>query len=532
MTLLTALSGTIQASNLKSVLTTSTSNRRPVAVIIEGPSGSGKTTLAKTSAVAAGLQIRRLTPKSLSADDAAEIELAIAAAFQQPIENASLAVILEDLDIWAPASPRTPADYRIIAALGDELSALHETPCAVVFLATAVSTDAIYHGLLREDRIGVSVRLTALTVGERTQLCSDWLERMFGISDEVGPIAQKMAAATPGFVHADMRRLFNDLTLEIDRRRTVDGYADGYADGYVGDLVQLFETPWVWDSLKAVKPSLLTASGGSYIAKESSKFKPKMCGLDDEIQQCKECLQSVFAVVSDFSDDDVRETVHTLRRLGTFKGLILHGPTGCGKSAIANLVPSMLPSNTVNFLRIDSTSIVSSVIGEAERKLGNLFAVAHAIAPAMVTIENIDILAANRDLTGLDGGSAEETFNRLLSTLLTAIDGVSSRDMFSSSVFVIGTTRSLDLIDPALLRPGRLELHIGVRAPDADARVELLRSFLETRGVQLEEGIGGTLPAMLERFKTDSEGWTAPDVFAFGRELIFDKIADKINVEP
>lgn len=524
MGLLPTSGDSIPASDLESVLIASISNCRPAAVIIVGPSGSGKTTLAKTSAVAAGLRIRRLTPRLLSGDDAAEIEHAIAAAFRQPTENEFLAVILEDLDIWAPASPRSPADFRIIAALGDELSALHEMLCTVVFLATAVSTDAVYSGLLREDRINASIKLTALTVAERTQLTSDWLEETFEEDAVVGAIAQKMAAATPGFLHADMQRLFSCLTLEINRRRR--------AEGCVGDLAELFEMPWVWNSVKAVRPLLLTASEGTYIAKQPSKVKSNIYGLDNEMEQCRECLQSVFAVASGFPGDDFKHTIAALRNLGPFKGLILHGPTGCGKSAIASLAPSMLPSNTINFLRVDSTSIVSSVIGEAERKLSNLFAVARTTAPALVTIENIDILAPNRDLTGLDGGSAEETFNRLLSTLLTEIDGASSRDLLSSPVFVIGTTRSLELIDPALLRPGRLELHIGVRAPDADARVELLRSFLEMRGVQLAREVGSRLPSQLERFKTDSQGWTAPDVFAFGRELIFGRIADKIYVEP
>lgn len=502
-------------TRLQSHLVSALSSSKPTGTLITGPIGSGKTTLARQVAQSAGYTLRLLDFTSLALDDTGLIEHAITTTFQPAQENNPVAILIEDLGVWAPAQPRTPSDFRIIASLGDELSALHESNVSIVFLATAASRSAVYPGLIREDRLGTCIELGPLEHSERISLCSGLLRQAFNIQ-EPDMLARQIAASTPGYVHTDMKRLFSRVLHEHIQDMDFSGSQMRAVDSLV--------MSWFGKALLSMNPSLLEACEGSLTSfEQGGQCHSNLYGLDAQIAQLSDYLQSTFPTPERTADKKQGKIYAVLQGLGACRGLILHGPTGCGKSAIANLCPSILPPNTVNFLKVDSTSLISSVIGEAERKLSDLFTIARAIAPSVVVIDNIDILAPNRDMTSLDGSSSAESFNRLLSTILTEIDGVPSKN-HDRAVAIIGTTRSLKLLDPALLRPGRLELHIGLRAPDADARAEILRSFLESRGKVLSAE--GSLS--LERFRAESENWTAPDITAYGRELLLEDQSDAI----
>lgn len=526
------------AERLRCLLQNAKKTSTAATILLVGPSGSGKSALVRTSLLSTGFQICSLDFRQLCHDDSTTSIAAVAAAFRSNEEGMPAAVILDDLDFWAPASDFlntvSATDIRTIAALSDALARVTESFEAFAFIATACDERAVHPALRYPGRFAHVLRLSPLSVLERTSLAKAWLCHAFASNtkrdhDDVDHVAAHIATVTPGFVHADLRRLFSALEQQ-SRNNCVENVR-----ALPTSPAQLLSMPQFWDTIKSVTPSLLKAAVGSSALsweRASTITGNSLHGLDSAIQRFRECLTTVFSVstAGDLASKDphIATTVNALQALGTFRGLILHGPTGCGKTAIARLAPSILSQRTVNFLTADASSIVSSVIGEAERKLTQLFSVASAIAPALLVVENIDVLAPNRDSPAADGGSAAEAFNRLLSTFLTQIDGVQRRNE-EVSVFVIATTRSLKLIDPALLRPGRFEMHIEVCPPDAKARVRILEAFLKARDVQLREGLGKTMRFSFDKFEVYSNGWTAPDVLAFGREMLIDeKLGDTL----
>lgn len=159
-------------------------------------------------------------------------------------------------------------------------------------------------------------------------------------------------------------------------------------------------------------------------------------------------------------------------------GVLLYGPSGCGKTALGL---ALAQSTHATFIPVNGAEVVHKVVGESEKAIAQVFARARAAAPAILFIDQIDMLARPR---GADS-SAERTMDRLLSCLLMEMDGITAKTTPGGGaaegrppVMVVATTESKALIDPALLRPGRLSIHIHLPLPDPAARLEILERKL------------------------------------------------------
>jgi SpoVK/Ycf46/Vps4 family AAA+-type ATPase len=165
-------------------------------------------------------------------------------------------------------------------------------------------------------------------------------------------------------------------------------------------------------------------------------------------------------------------------------GVLLHGPPGCGKTLMAH---ALAGECAANFVSVKATELFSQYLGESEAALRSVFAKARAAAPCILFFDEIDSLAAGRDLTGGGdgGGQGGGVGERMLATLLNEMDGVEG----SRGVVVLAATNRFHAIDKALLRPGRIDQSILVPLPDADARERILRVTTEGRGVPLSGAV-------------------------------------------
>jgi transitional endoplasmic reticulum ATPase len=190
----------------------------------------------------------------------------------------------------------------------------------------------------------------------------------------------------------------------------------------------------------------------------------------------------------------------TFARLGVQppRGVLLFGPPGCGKTY---LVKAIAGTGKANVLSVKGAELLSKWVGESERAVRELFRRAREAAPTLVFLDEVDALAPTRG-QATDGG----TTDRVVAALLTELDGVESL----RNVVVIGATNRPDLIDPALLRPGRLERLIYVPPPDAEARTAILRA--SSKSVPLDEAVD--LPAL----GAELDGFSAADCAALIRE--------------
>ncbi len=252
-------------------------------------------------------------------------------------------------------------------------------------------------------------------------------------------------------------------------------------------------------------------------------------GLRHAQELLRQCLHAVFSHGSAASDGEASSR-KALAALGHCRGIVLYGESGTGKSALLRRAVSMMPQGTVNVLTVDSTDIVSSIIGEAERLVVQLFAAARSAAPTLLLIENLHILAPRRSdaesSARNDGGSASKAFERLLSTFLVELDGVRQETAPEKQILLLSTTSSLDLVDPAMLRPGRFELHIEMELPNVEHRQQVFEHAFssmvpeDSREELLKDA------ELIRSLSLVTEHWNVADIFALMRETIFGILRD------
>jgi len=223
-------------------------------------------------------------------------------------------------------------------------------------------------------------------------------------------------------------------------------------------------------------------------------------GLEEVKQQLREAVEWPLKYRDSF------------RRLGIRppKGVLLYGPPGCGKTLLAKAVAT---ESEANFISVKGPEIFSKWVGESERAIREIFRKARMAAPAVIFFDEIDAIAPVR---GFEYGDSAVT-QRVVAQLLTEIDGISSLE----DVVIIGATNRPDILDPALLRPGRFDRLIYVPPPDVKARLHILR--IHTRNMPLAEDVD------LEEIARRTEGYAGSDLEALAREAAMIAMRENIN---
>ncbi|MEV1330289.1 AAA family ATPase [Micromonospora costi] len=442
-------------------------------VLISGPAGSGKSALVRAVAAQVGARICALWAPEVAALDnqAAADRLRAAAA---AVRSGCPAVLLvTDVEALAPADQPGP----VVTVFRQVLAETVRAGAAVV--CTTGRPEAVDPALRAPDLLSLRISIPLPDPALRREQLTV-LTREVPLDGDVR--LDEVAGRTPGFVAADLAALVREAGVRAALRQ------------------KAARTPTVamadfTAALEVVRPTTMAAS----------TLELATVTLDDvgDLVEVKQTLTESVLWPLTYPD--------TFARLGVQppRGVLLYGPPGCGKTY---LVTALAGSGRANVLSVKGAELLSKWVGESERAVRELFRRAREAAPTLVFLDEVDALAPVRGQAG-DAG----TTDRVVAALLTELDGVEAL----RNVVVVGATNRPDLVDPALLRPGRLERLVYVPPPDGPARAEILRAA--ARRVPLAPDVD------LAALGAELDGFSAADCAALVREAALAAMRESLD---
>ncbi|OBJ92618.1 ATPase [Mycolicibacterium fortuitum] len=434
-------------------------------VLVSGPAGVGKATMVRT--VCAERRLVELDgPEvgALAADDRfSRVSDAVAT-----VRDGGGVLLISDVDALLPAAAADRTPEPVAALIIGELREAVATR-GVAFIATSAVPVGVDPRLRAPDLCDRELALTLPDGATRKALLEVLLRGVPCAELNLGEIADR----TPGFVVADLAALVREGALRAASRASADG-----------------TEPVLWQedltgALTVIRPLSRSA------AEEVSVGSVTLDDVGDMVET-KQALTE--AVLWPLQHPD------TFQRLGVEppRGVLLYGPPGCGKTF---LVRALASSGKLSVHAVKGAELMDKWVGSSEKAVRELFARARDSAPSLVFLDEIDALAPRRGQS-FDSGVTD----RVVASLLTELDGIEPMN----DVVVLGATNRPDLIDPALLRPGRLEKLVFVEPPDADARREILRT--SGKSIPLAADVD------LDALASELDGYSAADCVALLRE--------------
>ena len=419
----------------------------PRGLLLYGPPGTGKTRLARAVANESDAQFFLINGPEIMGSAYGESEGRLRQVFEEATKNAPSIVFIDEIDSIAPKRGQVSgeAEKRLVAQLLTLMDGL-ESRANVVVIAATNRPEAIDEALRRPGRFDREIVVGVPDERGRREI--------LGIHTRGMPLADgvdlsELARTTYGFVGADLAALTREAAIDAVRRimpklnleeRTIP------AD--VLDQLSVTRDDFL-EALKRVQPSAMRE-----VMVEAPRVRwSDVGGLDDAQMRLKEGVELPL------KDPDA------FRRLGIrpAKGFLLYGPPGTGKTLLAKAVAREAEAN---FIATKSSDLLSKWYGESEQQITRLFQRARQVAPCVVFIDELDSLVPARG----SGGGEPQVTERVVNTILAEMDGLEELQ----AVVVIGATNRPNLVDPALLRPGRFDELIYVGLPDRPGRRRIL----------------------------------------------------------
>ncbi|KAM8772236.1 transitional endoplasmic reticulum ATPase isoform 1-T1 [Acanthopagrus schlegelii] len=436
----------------------------PRGILLYGPAGTGKTLVARAVANETGAFFFLINGPEIMSKLAGESESNLRKAFEEAEKNAPAIIFIDELDAIAPKREKTHGEVerRIVSQLLTLMDGLKQRAHVVVMAATnrPNSVDSALRRFGRFDReidIGIpdtTGRLEILQIHTKNM-------KLAGDVD-----LERIAAETHGHVGADLAALCSEAALQAIRKKMIlIDLEDESIDADLLNSLAVTMDDFQW-ALSQSNPSAL---------RETCAEVPQVSWEDiGGLDEVKRELQELVQYPVEYPDKFLKFGMTPSR------GVLFYGPPGCGKTLLAKAIANECQAN---FVSIKGPEMLTMWFGESEANVRDVFDKARQAAPCILFFDELDSIAKSRGGGAGDAGGAAD---RVINQILTEMDGMSDK----KNVFIIGATNRPDIIDAAILRPGRLDQLIYIPLPDKPSRRAILNANLRkspvARDVDLE----------------------------------------------
>ncbi|MDS0294648.1 CDC48 family AAA ATPase [Halogeometricum luteum] len=455
----------------------------PKGVLLHGPPGTGKTLIAKAVANEIDASFHTISGPEIMSKYYGESEEQLREIFEEAEESAPAIVFIDEIDSIAPKRGEAGGDVerRVVAQLLSLMDGLDERGEVVVIGATN-RVDAIDPALRRGGRFDREIEIGVPDREGRKEILQVHTRSM---PTAEGVDLDEYADITHGFVGADVESLAKEAAMNALRR--IRPQLDLDSDEIDTEVLESLEVrdDDFKDAMKGIEPSALR----EVFVEVPDVTWEDVGGLEATKERLRETIQWPLEYPEVFEQMDMQSA----------KGVMLYGPPGTGKTLLAKAVANESESN---FISVKGPELLNKYVGESEKGVREIFKKARENAPTVVFFDEIDSIATERGRNSGDSGVSE----RVVSQLLTELDGLESLE----DVVVIATTNRPDLIDSALLRPGRLDRHVHVPVPDEEARRAIFGVHTEHK--PLADDVD------LDKLARKTEGYVGADIEAVCRE--------------
>ncbi|AEH37597.1 AAA family ATPase [Halopiger xanaduensis] len=446
----------------------------PSGVLLYGPPGTGKTLIARAVANEVDANFETISGPEIMSKYKGESEERLREVFETASANAPTIIFFDEIDsIAGQRDDDGDAENRIVGqllTLMDGLDAREE----VIVIGATNRVDAIDPALRRGGRFDREIQIGVPGEEGRREILEVHTRGM-PLGDDVNIDA--IARRTHGFVGADLDSVTSEAAMAAIRGRPTD----------TDDREEWNRNPTVRkrhfdEALAAVEPSAMR----EYVAESPNTDFSDVGGLEAAKGTLRESVEWPLTYDRLFEETNTEPP----------SGVLLHGPPGTGKTLLAR---ALAGETDVNFIRVDGPEIIDRYVGESEKAIREVFERARQSAPSIVFFDEIDAITSAR-------GEGHEVTERVVSQLLTELDGMRE----NPNLVVLAATNRKEHIDPALLRPGRLDTHVYVGEPDREAREKILE--VHARGKPLADDLD------IAELAAELEGYTGADLEALVRD--------------
>ncbi|MDD1741477.1 MAG: CDC48 family AAA ATPase, partial [Methanothrix sp.] len=420
----------------------------PKGVLLYGPPGTGKTLLAKALASETNAHFETLSGPEIMSKYYGESEEKLRSLFKTAEEQAPSIILIDEIDSIAPKREEVTGEVerRVVAQMLALMDGM-ETRGKVVVIGATNRPDSLDPALRRPGRFDREIEIGVPNRQSRLEVLQIHTRGM-PLSKDVNQ--EKLADVTHGFVGADLAALAREAGMRAIRRVLPE--IDLEVESIPAETLNKIEVnnDDFLEALREMEPSAMR----EVMVESPNVHWDEIGGLADVKQQLVESVEWPLTYAKLFAHMDAKAP----------KGILLYGPPGTGKTMLAKAVAT---ESQANFISIKGPEFLSKWVGESEKAVRETFRKARQAAPSVIFLDEIDSIVPAR------GGSTSDSHvtERVISQILTELDGLESLN----SVIVIAATNRPDIIDPALLRPGRFDRLIEIGLPDELARQEILK---------------------------------------------------------